>query len=213
LSEYAAICEAPSAEVDQEAAADELEGAVDVAKLVSNMKMSELREGLIKRDLSTDGKRSDWGDRLIKAMSKDQDSTRANSQSAESDDKLEAEQPQDEEEGDSGDEENDESSEEESSDEQETDESETADSDDEDAAARAARQEALKIALAARRAAQKPNKRAERSAAVAAKVKDVKEVAKAEAKIKKMGFQHQEGEELKSSRMQSNFGLTKFIKP
>lgn len=207
-SEHTLICEAPREELQQQAAGDEAE--VDIKEVVSNMNTHELREALIKRGLSTDGKRSEWAVRLIEAAAKDTETGQVIEEAECDAGKAQEEEEQEETESEESESEYEESEEEEDSEEEEA--ASTSESEAEDAAV-AAKLAAIKAVLAKRK---QPKKTRSTAAAVAAKAKEEAD-AKVDAKKKAMQAAElkelREGSKVKETRVQSNFGQTKFIKP
>eukprot|EP00746_Dinoflagellata_sp_MGD_P164668 gnl/MRDRNA2_/MRDRNA2_93431_c0_seq1.p1 gnl/MRDRNA2_/MRDRNA2_93431_c0~~gnl/MRDRNA2_/MRDRNA2_93431_c0_seq1.p1 ORF type:complete len:573 (+),score=169.43 gnl/MRDRNA2_/MRDRNA2_93431_c0_seq1:58-1776(+) len=215
--DYTIVCD-PKPEPKEEQAVDseeKVESIEDVKEMLKNMNQYELREALIKRGLSTAGKRSEWGDRLITAVMKANGCEVGGSQSGESQETDEVEKleeiQEEEQEGSTIDDEDSES--EDGSDEDEKEEE--SEEEDEEAREMAARRAAVKAALVAK----KQEKKAKRGGAAAATAQAQQQQAKSQqvAKKKKEDLDAakaaNEGEKVKRTDMQANFGQTKFIKP
>jgi cold shock CspA family protein/SAM-dependent methyltransferase len=213
-SEHTIICEPAPSREEEMADEDELatKELAEISEAISNMNQHELREALIRRGLSTAGKRSQWADRLFTAV-KEAKEPKGGSESFE--DRREAEKSE-EEDLSHGEGEGESESEESSDEEYETEEDDesvpsqsTRDDEDEATAALAARKAAVKKALLA---AKKTGRRTGNRTIPIERAGDVAEAKKDNlAKPKKeVNFVV---EKTKDARMQGNFGLTKFIKP
>eukprot|EP00930_Biecheleria_cincta_P010756 TRINITY_DN11304_c0_g1_i1.p1 TRINITY_DN11304_c0_g1~~TRINITY_DN11304_c0_g1_i1.p1 ORF type:complete len:549 (+),score=148.71 TRINITY_DN11304_c0_g1_i1:59-1705(+) len=214
-SEHTIICEPAPLKEEQVADDDELatKELAEISEAISSMNQHELREALIRRGLGTAGKRSQWADRLFMALKEAKD-PKGGSESVE--DGHEAEKSQDEEEDL---EEEESESEESSGEEYDTEEEEEEDSvpsqsthdeeDDEAAAALAARKAAVKKALLA---AKKTGKRKGNRTIPPERAGDASEDKKDNLTKPKREVNFVV-DKVKDTRMQANYGQTKFIKP
>jgi len=222
-SEYSVILQPPKLEEENEqAAAEIIDDSINIQAVVSKMNNYELREALVKRGLSTTGKRTEWGDRLIAAVLQQQQQQQGCQTNAQHDavrkdflhGSFEALEEEDEEEKEAAKEEDDEDEEssayDDSEEEEESDEaSEASTNDDSDGhiAAAKAKRAAVKAALSAARAAKQQAKRTMHKPRTGEKRAEPK---KKMDEATRLDFK---GEKVKATRLQDNFGQTKFIKP
>lgn len=212
-SEHTIICNPESVREEEQAAHDDelaTKELPEISEAISNMNQHELREALIKRGLSTAGKRGQWADRLFMAL-KEAKQPQGGSE-APFEDRHEEEEEDEEE----GLEEEEESESEVSSDElDETEEEDdsvpsqsTRDEEDEAAAALAARKAAVKKALLAAKAAKRTGNRT----IPVEKASDASEAKKDSSSKPKKDVTFSV-DRVKDTRLQANYGQTKFIKP